>query len=160
MDEYVIQKEPGYDYLEKNALENVTYCNIVRYNNIKYAMIDMLRNPPPEFADVIKSHFKIKKSEILRTMEDWLSDAPGFKYQAEQRPDPPPESINDVQDLISNEMIDPPELHMYESYDSYLYDNLVEDHNWQTLQTFREQGYETALTEVINELKVELERLE
>lgn len=103
MDEYVIQKEPGYDYLEKNATENVTYCNIVRYNNIKYAMIEMIRNPPPEFAEVIKAHFRIKKAEILESLDQWLSDAPGFKYAPENRPERYPEEMEMIPDFIGNE---------------------------------------------------------
>ena len=37
----------------------------VCYNNIKYAMLSQLQNPPPEFADVIKSHFFWKKQRVL-----------------------------------------------------------------------------------------------
>lgn len=29
------------------------YCNIVKYNNVKHAMLGMLENPPEEFKEVI-----------------------------------------------------------------------------------------------------------
>lgn len=35
---------------------------------MKYAMISQLQNPPPEFADVIKSHFYWKKQRILEVI--------------------------------------------------------------------------------------------
>ena len=36
---------------------NVAYSNIVKYGNLKYAMIDMLKNPPKDFEEIIKVHF-------------------------------------------------------------------------------------------------------
>jgi hypothetical protein len=53
----------------------------------------------------------------------------------------------------------PNQLEHRDSYDSYLYDNLVEDHNYSTLSIFREQGYENTLREAIDELKAELDKL-
>jgi hypothetical protein len=41
-------------------------------------MIDMLRNPPAQFSEVIKLHFKIKAPEILETVQGWLEEAPNF----------------------------------------------------------------------------------
>jgi hypothetical protein len=157
MDEYVIQKEPGYEYLDKLAFENVTYSNIVRYNNIKYAMVDMLRNPPPEFADVIRQHFLIKSEEILATVAKWVEEAPSFSLTGN--------STGPRHESAEMEITEPdaegnmPMLENYDSYDSYLYDNLVEDHNYNTLHIFREHGYEAGLNLVVNELREELQKL-
>lgn len=46
----------------------VFYTPDVCYNNMKYAMISQLQNPPAEFADVIKSHFYWKKQRILEVI--------------------------------------------------------------------------------------------
>lgn len=40
-------------------------------NTIKFAMIDMIRNPPDSFKDVIKYHFKFKKDEIIKRITNW-----------------------------------------------------------------------------------------
>ena len=48
MNEDVFFNEPGYEK-EKNTAHgkkfNQAYSNIVKYANIKYAMIDMIKNP-------------------------------------------------------------------------------------------------------------------
>lgn len=75
MDNHVIQKEPGYEDYEVNYPGNVIYSNIVRYGTVKFAMLDLLTNTPPEFKEVILQHFSIKKKEILRTVKGWIDVA-------------------------------------------------------------------------------------
>jgi hypothetical protein len=44
--------EPGYEYemdTPEGDAKNEAYSNIVRYCNIKYAMIDAINNPPKGF---------------------------------------------------------------------------------------------------------------
>lgn len=74
MNNDVIQKEPGYEDYSTNGAENRDYMTIVKYGNIMYAMIDMLKNPPSEFKDIIAKHFSLKKEKILQTVEKWLGD--------------------------------------------------------------------------------------
>ena len=45
---------------------NNGYCNIVKYANIKYAMIDMINNPPKGFEDIIRTHFYLNKENIKK----------------------------------------------------------------------------------------------
>jgi ubiquitin-protein ligase len=75
MDENIISKEPGYAGYSVNSLDNIIYTTIVRYNNIRYAMIEQIRNPPPEFAPVILTHFRLKREVILATVTNWLIEA-------------------------------------------------------------------------------------
>jgi ubiquitin-protein ligase len=75
MDELIIQKEPSYEGYEKDSPANVAYSSIVRYNNIKWAMLDVIRRPPAEFKTVVFRHFSLKKTEVLRTLETWLREA-------------------------------------------------------------------------------------
>jgi hypothetical protein len=56
-------------------LEEIGYCNIIKYANIKYAMIDQLRNPTPGFEDAICRHFWVKKQRILTEVARWIADA-------------------------------------------------------------------------------------
>lgn len=74
MNNDVIQKEPGYEDYATNGAENRDYMTIVKYGNIMYAMIDMLKNPATEFKDIITKHFSLKKEKILQTVEKWLGD--------------------------------------------------------------------------------------
>lgn len=41
------------------------------YNTIKWGMIDQLRSPPPYFADVIRSHFKLRGNHIIAKVKEW-----------------------------------------------------------------------------------------
>eukprot|EP00359_Climacostomum_virens_P001060 CAMPEP_0204898908 /NCGR_PEP_ID=MMETSP1397-20131031/1550_1 /ASSEMBLY_ACC=CAM_ASM_000891 /TAXON_ID=49980 /ORGANISM="Climacostomum Climacostomum virens, Strain Stock W-24" /LENGTH=423 /DNA_ID=CAMNT_0052066799 /DNA_START=148 /DNA_END=1419 /DNA_ORIENTATION=- len=75
MDEYIIQKEPYYESLTKESAENRAYSDIVRYNNVKWAMLETLRRPAEEFKHVIFRHFALKKQKILKTIEAWVAQA-------------------------------------------------------------------------------------
>jgi hypothetical protein len=60
--------EPGYEH-EMNKPEgekkNRGYSNIVKYCNVKFAMIDAIKNPPKGFETVIRRSFYLKKDKIL-----------------------------------------------------------------------------------------------
>jgi hypothetical protein len=81
MSEEVYFNEPGFEGeagSEEGERKNEAYSNIVRYSNIKYAMIDAIKSPPRGFEQVIHRHFYLKKEEILHECNKWV------KY-AEQR---------------------------------------------------------------------------
>ena len=46
---------------EEGEKKNEAYANIVRYSNIKYAMLENIKNPPKGFESVIRRHFYLKK---------------------------------------------------------------------------------------------------
>ena len=52
--------------------KNEAYSNIVRYANIKYAMIEQIRKPSKGFEEVIKRHFYLKKDQILKEVKGWI----------------------------------------------------------------------------------------
>lgn len=51
---------------------NEGYCNIVKASNIRLAMIDIMKNPPKGFEDIIKTHFYLNKNNILKTVDVWI----------------------------------------------------------------------------------------
>ena len=68
--------EPGYQssYGTPSGMETSRkYNEEVQSNNIRWAIIDNILNPVPEFADIIKTHFSIKKNEIIKLVENWGS---------------------------------------------------------------------------------------
>ena len=76
MTEGVYYNEPGYEKVTKeSAILNQGYCNIVKYANIRYAMIDALKKPAPWFKDVIQIHFYLKKDMILEDCGKWIAEA-------------------------------------------------------------------------------------
>jgi baculoviral IAP repeat-containing protein 6 (apollon) len=66
--------EPGYERQTANDKTSMRYNMNVRRDNIRWAMIDQLRNPKPNFKAVIKNHFTLKKNLINQMMDNWLSD--------------------------------------------------------------------------------------
>ena len=82
MSEDVYGNEPGYEAASKTAegkLLNEGYCNIVKYANIKYAMIEQINNPPQGFERVVEIHFYLKKDAILQDVKKWVDAAPYTK---------------------------------------------------------------------------------
>ena len=66
--------EPGYerDYnttLGKTKSDN--YNEALYSPTMRYAMIEMIKNPPMGYEDVIKNHFKMKKNEIINKTLIW-----------------------------------------------------------------------------------------
>lgn len=74
MNDDVYYNEPSYEDCDKEESEpyNVAYQNIVRFGNITYAMNDMLENPSPLFAKIIKTHFYLKRNTILEAVQRWI----------------------------------------------------------------------------------------
>ena len=69
--------EPGYERdinNERGKSANFNYNDNIRFNNIKWAILDNIKYPQEEFKDVIKNHFKIKKNDIKSLCNNWLSE--------------------------------------------------------------------------------------
>eukprot|EP01022_Parablepharisma_sp_SALTPOND_P020985 TRINITY_DN395_c0_g1_i1.p1 TRINITY_DN395_c0_g1~~TRINITY_DN395_c0_g1_i1.p1 ORF type:complete len:5656 (-),score=802.26 TRINITY_DN395_c0_g1_i1:1614-18581(-) len=78
MSEEVYFNEPGFEGeigKPEGERKNEGYANIVRYCNIKYAMIGQIKNPPKGFESVIKRHFYVKRPEILKEVHKWIEYA-------------------------------------------------------------------------------------
>ena len=64
MNERIYYNEPGFemDISEEGRRKNIGYSNIVRYATVKYAINEMIHNPPKGFEDTVKLHFAIKSN--------------------------------------------------------------------------------------------------
>ena len=45
------------------------------FDDMSCLMVDMLKNPPIGFEDVIRNHFKTKKSHIMNVANEWLKNS-------------------------------------------------------------------------------------
>jgi hypothetical protein len=86
MSEDVYFNEPGFEGeagTDEGEKKNEAYSNIVRYCNIKFAMIDAIRNPPKGFETVVRRHFYLKREEVLEECNKWLTfaESRGASYQ-------------------------------------------------------------------------------
>ena len=75
MSEEVYFNEPGFEGeagTPEGERKNEGYMNIVRYGNVKWAMLEKLKTPTKGFEDVIRRHFFVKRAEILAEVNYWL----------------------------------------------------------------------------------------
>ena len=78
MSNEVYFNEPGFENeagTKDGERKNEGYANIVRYGNVKWAMLGQLKNPSKGFETVIKRHFYVKKAEILKDLHKWIDRA-------------------------------------------------------------------------------------
>jgi hypothetical protein len=74
--------EPGYEAqigTEEGARNHRTSENggyeRLRVWTVQWAMVDQLRHPTPGFEDAIRTHFRLKRAHILRSVAAWLDEA-------------------------------------------------------------------------------------
>jgi baculoviral IAP repeat-containing protein 6 len=70
--------EPGYEQergTPSGDRRSTAYNLPLRESTLKHAMIGMLKQPPPELADVIRDHFRLKRSLIAAQTAQWLREA-------------------------------------------------------------------------------------
>ena len=70
--------EPGYQKSIGTAngiKSSFDYNQDIRRYTIKYAMKDMLQNPPDEFKEIIYTHFKYKWENIKKEISEWVTEA-------------------------------------------------------------------------------------
>lgn len=76
----IIESQPGIETLMQTAegvYQNEGYGNIVRANNLTYAIIEQIKNYKYNvvFSDIIKEYFGIKAVEIVEDIKLWLKRA-------------------------------------------------------------------------------------
>jgi len=67
--------EPGFEReigTETGERRSHEYNRSVRENCVRWAMIDVLKNPKKEFAEAIKLHFKLQGEKIQATIQAWI----------------------------------------------------------------------------------------
>jgi len=69
--------EPGWEkeiHTKHGQIKSKKYNEPLQIGTIKWAINDMLKNPPNGMEEVIINHFKFKKDDILTTTNKWLSE--------------------------------------------------------------------------------------
>lgn len=69
--------EPGYEkamHTETGKKKAFDYKNQIRYDNLRVAILNQIKNPPQGFEEFTINHFKQKKEEILKVAEEWKNE--------------------------------------------------------------------------------------
>jgi len=72
--------EPGYERSRGTPSGNQNsrdYDVNIRQATVKWAMLEQIRNPAPCFKQVTHTHFWLKRNEIEKQCEEWISDMEG-----------------------------------------------------------------------------------
>lgn len=73
--------EPGYERSRgtpSGTANSREYDANIRQATVKWAMLEQLKNPCPSLKEIIQKHFWIKRREILKQCEDWISEMEGY----------------------------------------------------------------------------------
>ena len=69
--------EPGYERSRgtpSGTAASREYDANIRQATVKWAMLEMLRNPPEAFSTVIRQHFYLKRTAIMRQVSSWIQE--------------------------------------------------------------------------------------
>lgn len=70
--------EPGYSQeigTKRGENDSENYNQTIRYQTLRVAIVDMIKNPPPTYEQFVKEHFRLKKDEVFKTVEKWIEMA-------------------------------------------------------------------------------------
>ena len=88
--------EPGHERsinTEQGKKTSKEYNKNIKFNNLTWAMVDMLKKPPKGFENVINMHFKLKGNKILSEVKKWISEVSNISaFEAK---------YNELKDLIN-----------------------------------------------------------
>ena len=65
--------EPGWESYGGSATSK-GYTRNIRRMAVKVAMLDLLKDPPSPWEDVIRGHFLHKRRSIKKLLDTWLED--------------------------------------------------------------------------------------
>lgn len=73
--------EPGHESSYNNNTgrqRSMEYNNNIRLFTMKHAMLDLIQNLNiyPQFSDVIRTHFTMKKKKVIEVCNEWVTEAP------------------------------------------------------------------------------------
>jgi hypothetical protein len=72
----------------------------LQLNNVRWAMIDVLRNPPPGFEAIVKAHFRTMRRRILATARRWLRHSTVAGEVMQRRMDTAVRELHDLLTLL------------------------------------------------------------
>lgn len=76
--------EPGYERSigsSKGNESSFNYNDKVRFNTLKWAMVEQFKNPPYGFEDFTNQYFIFKKDEINEIVSQWINESKKYKNE-------------------------------------------------------------------------------
>ena len=92
--------EPGWEremHTEAGKKKSFDYNDNIRFQTLKWAIVDKLKNPTIGFEEVIKKHFYYKKDYLVKQIEQWLSETKKNKDEFVKYKDEAIELLNKIE---------------------------------------------------------------
>jgi ubiquitin-protein ligase len=74
--------EPGWErqmHTKQGKINSFEYKDKIRNGTMLIAILNQFKNPPLGFEEFTKEHFRMKKNEIINTVEGWIKESKVFK---------------------------------------------------------------------------------
>lgn len=74
--------EPGYErdmHTPRGKQASFNYNDERRYQTLRVAIVNQIKNPPHSYENIVKEHFRMKKDEIYQTVEQWINESKTYK---------------------------------------------------------------------------------
>eukprot|EP00741_Cyanophora_paradoxa_P005662 tig00000939_g5489.t1 len=75
--------EPGFEN-RKSDQQSRQYNRQIQGYTSRFAILDALRNPPTGFAEVVRTHYRLKKEAVQETVRAWAKDGASVPSQVVQ----------------------------------------------------------------------------
>jgi len=93
--------EPGYErmmHTPDGNSKSKEYNAVIRDGTVRYAILEMVKSPPKEFAEVVRRHFSFQRKRIEKVLDEWVSEQASLAslvrdVKQEFAKLPPPESF-------------------------------------------------------------------
>lgn len=82
--------EPGYErdmHTPRGKQASFNYSDERRYQTLRVAIVNQIKNPPHGYENFVKEHFRMKKDEIYQTVEQWISESIKYKEHMQKQYD-------------------------------------------------------------------------
>ena len=76
--------EPGWErdmFTQTGRQRSFAYNDNIRYENLRWGILENMENPPYGFEEFSKKHFEMKKDEILEVSKKWTAESIKYKEQ-------------------------------------------------------------------------------
>ena len=60
-------------------MKSFNYNDLIRLENLRWAIVDKFENPPKGFEELTINHFLMKKDEIISVVNMWVDESKKYK---------------------------------------------------------------------------------
>jgi baculoviral IAP repeat-containing protein 6 len=70
--------EPSYErsmHTNQGKMASAQYNQDIRFQTLRWAVLEQLESPPAGFEEIVRTHFRIKRDQVRKQCADWVEEA-------------------------------------------------------------------------------------